>query len=407
VVIALPPFVAGLIAWFTNPSMVQKGTFYGDNDGTVFISTVALVGLLASAGDSDGRAAQHSGFAERTMPLLLEQIFGNLRTTGQYGYRPCSTRVEDMAKGWRGYFDGLVDETATTSTPHMQSNLQASFLWAGEVTGVALFQQRVYEAVRRLMSRWPAKWLCWEYMSEELAHEVLVLSWLVRVNNTAEPRRWLAAVAGKLIDRQHKCGAVREYVNASCALNFITTNSAYGNGEGGLMASNDDPVADLLYTQNFALMSLHEATHAVGPSTVEGQKYTTAADALAGFLVRSQVQSKAQPYLDGAWIRGIDVQRWEYWASATDSGYGKTCVVLRYITHPLIRTRIEGPWETETGWTIGWISATLGMRSMNTSWWDTMQHAAGAVNPKAVHGICLDYFEDKGPMVCKGIRGDW
>jgi hypothetical protein len=33
------------------------------------------------------------------MPLLLQQIFGNLRTTGKYGYRPCSTRVEDMVGG--------------------------------------------------------------------------------------------------------------------------------------------------------------------------------------------------------------------------------------------------------------------------------------------------------------------
>jgi hypothetical protein len=200
------------------------------------------------------------------------------------------------------------------------------------------------------------------------------------VNNTAETRQWLTAVATKLIDRQHECGSVHEYVNATCALGFITTNAEYGNGEGGLMATNDDPVADLLYTQNFALMSLHEASHALGIDTEEGVKYAKAADALAAFLVRAQVQSAAQANLDGAWIRGMDVSHWEYWASATDSGYG--------------------PWETETGWTIGWISATLGMRRMNTTWWDTMAHASSAVDPAVVHATCMDFFEEKGHWVC-------
>ena len=76
----------------------------------------------------------------------------------------------------------------------------------------------------------------------------------------------------------------------------------------------------------------------------------------------------------------MDVRRWEYYASATDSGYG--------------------PWETETGWTIGWVSATLGMRAMGTSWWGVMQHAAAAVDAAAVRRVCLDFFEDLGPAVC-------
>lgn len=136
-------------------------------------------------------------------------------------------------------------------------------------------------------------------------------------------------VAGKLIERQHSSGAVHEYVNASCHLGFLTSNANYGEAEGGLMAQNTDPVADLLYTQNFALMSLHEAAHAVGPETTEGRRYSRAEDALAGFLVRAQVRSEAQPNLDGGWLRGMDLGGWEYYASATDSGYG--------------------PWETETG----------------------------------------------------------
>ena len=57
------------------------------------------------------------------------------------------------------------------------------------------------------------------------------------------------------------------------------------------MQENGDPSADLLYSQNFALMSLHEAAHAVGLETPAGLRYSAAVDKLAEFFVRAQVLS--------------------------------------------------------------------------------------------------------------------
>jgi hypothetical protein len=178
---------------------------------------------------------------------LLQQAFGLLRTFSQFGYRPAMTTKDDMAaKGWKPFFYGRVN----SGTPHMQANAWALSLWAGQVTGIKLFSERVYSATALLMAKWPDQWACTEYMSEELAHEVLVLAWLVRVNNTAETRGWLDAVATDLINHQRQqSGAIREWVNATCGLNFLTHNDAYGTGECGLIQSNTDPAADLLYTQ--------------------------------------------------------------------------------------------------------------------------------------------------------------
>ena len=96
--------------------------------------------------------------------------------------------------------------------------------------------------------------------------------------------------------------------------------------------------------------------------------------------------AQAQKNIDGAWLRAFDVSKWEYWASATDYGYG--------------------PWETESGWTIGWVSATLGMRQLGTSFWDTMQPTADAIERTAAHEVCLDFFEDLGEVSCVQTAAD-
>lgn len=360
----------GLVDWFTVPAMVQRSSFWGDNDGTVSISTAALAGLLF---DTDEM--------QQIVPKLLEQVFGLLRTTGTEGFRPASTSKGDMAKrGWRSFFDATIGVGPQLSIPHMQANAWAIALWAGHATGIGLFQKRVFTATRLLMDRWPTKWTCMQTETEELAHEVLVLAWLVRVNNTAQPRAWLDAVASDLIAHQRSCGAIKEWVNTTCIETFPTSNSGYGQGEGGLMQENTDPVADLLYAQNFALMSLHEAAHAIGLSTPAGQRYSRAVDQLAEFFVRVQVHSTDQPNIDGAWLRAVDVDKWEFWASGNDYGYG--------------------PWETETGWTIGWVSATLGMRQLNTSFWGAMQRTADAIDHNVARAVCMDFFEDLGETHC-------
>src|SRR5690606_23653153 len=110
------------------------------------------------------------------------------------------------------------------------------------------------------------------------------------------------------------------------------------------------PLADMLYTTNFAFLGLHEAA-AVGD--VDCAK---AEAKVAEFLCRIQVRSKDRPEFDGAWFRAFDFERWEFWASDADSGWGAWCI--------------------ETGWTQAWICAGLGLRLSETSLWDLLgRHA--------------------------------
>ena len=119
----------------------------------------------------------------------------------------------------------------------------------------------------------------------------------------------------------------------------------YGTGEVAIIQQNGDPLCDLLYTNNFALLGLHEAAAATGDPF-----YREAEDKLARFLCRVQIRSEDHPQLDGAWYRAFDFQRWEYWASNADWEWGAWCA--------------------ESGWAAPWIAGTFALRRMQTSLWD-------------------------------------
>jgi hypothetical protein len=153
-------------------------------------------------------------------------------------------------------------------------------------------------------------------------------------------------MARELLAFQDASGAIREEVGSVGKGRYgpPKTNAMYGATEAPLIQNNGDLLSDLLYTTNFALLGLHEASAATGD-----RFYHHAETKLAEFLCRIQVRSTQRPELDGAWFRAFDFGRWEYWASNSDVGWGA--------------------WSIETGWTQAWIIAVLGMRGKDTSLW--------------------------------------
>jgi hypothetical protein len=183
---------------------------------------------------------------------------------------------------------------------------------------------------------------------------LLPLAFLVRIEDTPQHRGWLNRMAGDLLDRQEAraggmqpCGAIQERLGPLEGGQYAPprSNEEYGTTEASLIQANGDPACDLLYTTNYAFLGLHEAAAATGEDRLR-----EAADRLAGFLCRIQVRSEAHPYLDGAWMRGFDYERWEHWGSSADAGWGA--------------------WSIESGWTNTWIAAVLAMRRSGRSLFD-------------------------------------
>ena len=170
---------------------------------------------------------------------------------------------------------------------------------------------------------------------------------LVRVEDTSEHREWLSKIASNLLSSQDKCGAIREEIGEAGKGGFPppASNEAYGTTEAPLIQSNGDAVSDLLYTVDFAFLGLHEAAAATGE-----QRYRDAEASLAEFLCRMQIRSEKHPELDGGWFRAFDFNRWEYWASNGDAGWGA--------------------WSIQAGWTQSWITTILALRQMESSVWE-------------------------------------
>lgn len=320
----------GLIGW--NDSRDEKKKFfevyYGDDNARGLMGSMAAAAVLRD---------------QRWSQRFLQCVHANLQTTGRFGFRRNRLEQEMLLKdGRKAFFE---NETINYA-PHYQAYLWACFLWAYEQTGEPLYLERARTAIRMTLAAYPHTWRWTNGLQQERSRMLLALAWLVRVQDTAEHRRWLKEMAQELLVYQDSCGAIREALGEAGQGQYKppASNQAYGTNEAPLIQSNGDKVSDLLYTSNFALLGLHEAAAATGDIL-----YKQAEDRLAEFLCRIQVRSEKHPELDGAWYRAFDFGKWEYWGSNADAGWGAWCV--------------------ETGWTQAWITMVLAMRQQNTSLW--------------------------------------
>jgi hypothetical protein len=310
----------GLLGWDTRPGSVE--TYYGDDNAKAMLATMAAAGALRT---------------DRWDESLLRCLLGNFRTSGSSGFRGGALGEADLQKlGWRSFFR----RRFVNYSPHYESWLWACYLWLYDKTKFEPLRDRARKGIGLMMQGYPQRWE-WVNGQQQIERSrmLLPLAWLVRVDDTPEHRRWLRFMADELLAHQDACGALQERLAWA-----LRSNEQYGTCETSLLQINGDPVSDMIYTSNFALLGLTEAAAATGD-----EKLRLAGDRLAEFLVRIQIHSESHPELDGGWFRGFDYRRWDYWGSNGDAGWGTWC--------------------TETGWTQGWIVAGLALRQTNTSLW--------------------------------------
>jgi hypothetical protein len=313
----------GLNNWY------ERGpVFYGDDNARVIVPTLVARRLLAD---------------DRWDERMLRCLLANLRTTGRLGFRRNRIDLGPLQeRGWAFHYN----EDTVTYAPHYQAYLWAAYLLAYALTGFDGFLERTRTAIRMTMETYP-DWQWTNGLAQEMARMLLPLSALIRIEDTALHRRWLARINEDLLAQMQPCGAIRELLGPLENGRYVPpqSNEAYGTAEAPLIQDNGDPACDLLYTTNYAFLGLHEAAVATAEAALRA-----AEDRLAQFLCRIQVRSLDHPYLDGVWMRGFDYQRWEYWGSSADLGWGA--------------------WSVESGWTNTWIAAVLAMRQRDDSLFD-------------------------------------
>ena len=319
----------GLIGWATT----DPDAYYGDDNARV---------LLASIG-----ASTHMHTHDWDT-YIIEGLLGNFRTAGVYGFRGPWFRDAAMQKtSW----SKLSERKLINIHPHYESWLWACYLWLYDKTGYEPLLSKAKQAIVMTMEAYP-EWKWTNGIQQEYARMILPLAWLVRVEDTSQHRAWLDQIARKLLKSMQDSGAIREALGQAGMGRYerIKSNAEYGENEAPLISENGDPVSDALYTMNFAFFSLNEAFAATGDTF-----YKDALQKIGTYLLRIQVNSPSHPDLNGAWFRAFDYQRWDYWASNADSGWG--------------------PWGTQTGWTQSWILNSLMLTDLQENFWDqTKRH---------------------------------
>lgn len=328
----------GLMSWTT----MYPDIYYGDDNAR------ALLGyILANA------ELQNKDWDRK----IVECIIANFRTSSKQGYKgsPGMSAQEIEKKGWNYYYE----MDYINPHPHFESWIWACYLWLYDKTGYLPLLEKAKTGISTTMAAYPAKWHWTNGIQQERGRMILPLAWLVRIDPSAEHKKWLNMIIDDLLKSQVVCGAIQEQMGDP-SLNFVgevKKNEDYGKYEAPLIYRNGDPVSDMLYTTNFAFFGLNEAVELTG-----NPSHRKALDRISDFLIRIQVSSGKYGDIDGAWFRAFNYQNWDYWADNADNGWGAWC--------------------TLTGWIQSWIVGTQMLIDMETTYWD--------LTKESVTGNCIE-----------------
>lgn len=287
---------------------------------------------------------------------IITAITANLRTTGRKGHRGDRIDMPQLeANGWRHYFEGEV----VNQSAHFEAYLWACYQWAYQATGYEPFKDQARNGLTTMMDAFPGGWRRNDVT--ELARVLLPLAWQQRIDPTDQVNDWLTAVVAKLTSHQDSSGAIAEIEAGGIALFKVAeTNEEYGTTEEPIIFQTGDKASDQLYTTGFALLGLHEAAAVLEDDTEASE----AADKLADYLVRIQTKSE-RPELNGAWFRSFDFDRWAYWGSSGDAGWGAWCL--------------------ELGWAPAWCATAMSLRARKTTLWQEL--ATIAPDPRTAKAV--------------------
>lgn len=297
-------------------------------------------------GDDNSRAALGAILSEELLDdpkhakKLLQLGYSLLRTTGPNGLRTPSlihpNHFQDL-KTWTYYHENNFEKCR----PHYQAFHWALNCQLYALSGDKRFLDSAIAAMKEANKCFPDFY--WQNgATGDWCRILLPYAMLVEVDDTPEHRQWLDKVVKFFISKLNKYNTVPEVMGKRELGHYPSPccNADHGRGESALVQFNGDPACDLLYSVNYGFIGLHEAYMATG-----NPEYKAAVDGMAEFFCRIQASSADQNYIDGAWLRGFDYDLWEFFGSASDSGWG--------------------PWCVETGWTNAWIATTLALRKLN------------------------------------------
>lgn len=247
-----------------------------------------------------------------------------VRTTGTDGTRVSRT---DLVTLTEAKIAELASQPGNLPSAHYNAFYHAALLLAHRLYDRPDYAEVATRGLTTIMAVYPDT-RREQSETEALCRLVLPLAWLYWVTGDEQHRKWLYRVTDDLERLVHPTGAYLEWDTGYTAARSRTTGD-----ESALLMHNGDPVVDLLYANNWLPMGFIQAYF-----VTRDDRFLRLWQRTAAFMASVQLSS-ADPLLDGAWPRAIDVELHEVFAAPNDIGWG--------------------PWSVESGWTVAEIASGL------------------------------------------------
>ncbi len=266
------------------------------------------------------------GISDKYVDNAAKSLNFLCRTTCKDGLRHARTDVLEYLQNGKSV-NTLSEKESGYASAHYNSWYSAALLLGYAVTGNEDFLKTGIKGIETLMSLYPETVREHSETSEQ-CRLIFPLAVLYSITKDKNHYDMLNRVYNDLQHRKHTSGGYLEWDTGYKAACF---NNA--GGECSLLSENGDPVADMLYSINWLPLGFAFAYLVTGE-----KRFLSSWEEICSFFSKIQIKHENK-YLNGAWCRGIDLNRLEYCGIPHDVGWGPCCV--------------------ETGWTVAEI--TMGM----------------------------------------------
>jgi len=265
----------------------------------------------------------------------LEKTFDALRflveTTGSDGTR--LFRTDNINLTSEASVKELQEKPGNLPSAHYNAFYYAALCLAYKLGGEESFIEAARKGMDAILAVYPDT-TREQSETQEYCRLILPLSWIYEATGDAKYKDWLYRVTKELQAFKHESGSYIEWDSGYKA----SMRNEVGEGESSLLASNGDPIVDLLYSNNWLPLSFIQAYFVTGDEYFLGLWRENAL-----FMANAQLHS-ADTTIHGAWARAFDVDKNEVYGSPADFGWG--------------------PWAIESGWTVAEIASGLLMGIM-------------------------------------------
>lgn len=281
--------------------------------------------------------------ARAIIPQLLKCLYSNttayleeceaaleflLRTTGTDGTRELLTYNTQLTSE---AVEEMANVPGAKPSAHFNAYYHAALLLAYRLTGKEVYRSVAAKGLETIMNAYPHTMRVMSQV-QEMSRLILPLSWLYWVTGESRHLEWLYQVTEDM--QPFKDTSTGAYVEWDEGYESMFRRK-YGADENTLLTQNGDPVADLLYTNNWLPIGWIQAF-----LVTKDQRFWELWEETARFIVSAQIRS-CNLDIDGGWARAYDVEKQEVYATPADDSWG--------------------PWAIESGWTVAEISSGLMM----------------------------------------------